>query len=43
MSLLDELLLGFDEALDWPVDDDHDDPVPGEPWPIRHSSSSSAH
>ena len=22
MSLLDDLLLGFDEALEWPVDDD---------------------
>jgi hypothetical protein len=26
MSLLDELLLGFDEALEWPIDDE-DDPV----------------
>jgi hypothetical protein len=24
MSLLDELLLGFDEALEWPLDDDDD-------------------
>jgi hypothetical protein len=22
MSLLDDLLLGFDEALEWPLDDD---------------------
>jgi hypothetical protein len=24
MSLLDDLLLGFDEALEWPVDDEAD-------------------
>ena len=24
MALLDDLLLGFDEALEWPLDDDLD-------------------
>ena len=25
MALLDDLLLGFDEALEWPLDDDLDE------------------
>lgn len=35
MSLLDDLLLGFDEALEWPLDDEDDGPghdAVSSPW-----------
>lgn len=35
MSLLDDLLVGFDEALDWPLDDSGD-PDEGSFEPAAH-------